>query len=44
MLRELYNQISIILGLNKEYNTVIIGAGNIGQAIANYTRFDKIRI
>ena len=38
--RELYNQISTILGLDKEYNTVIVGAGNIGQAIANY-RFDK---
>lgn len=38
--RDLYNQISTILGLDKEYNTVIVGAGNIGQAIANY-RFDK---
>lgn len=40
--RELYNQISIILGLNKDYNTVIVGAGNIGQAIANYTKFNKL--
>ncbi len=40
--KELYSQISNILGLSKEYNTVIIGAGNIGQAIANYTRFEKI--
>lgn len=38
--RELYNQISTILGLNKQYSTAIVGAGNIGQAIANY-RFDK---
>lgn len=38
--RELHSQISSILGLNKEYNTVIVGAGNIGQAIANY-RFDR---
>ena len=38
--RELYNQISSILGLSQEYNTVIVGAGNIGQAIANY-KFDK---
>ncbi len=37
--KDLYNQISIILGLNKEYNAIIIGAGNIGQAIANYSRF-----
>jgi redox-sensing transcriptional repressor len=40
--KELLYQISVILGLNKEYNTVIIGAGNIGQAIANYTTFDKM--
>ncbi len=40
--KELYNQISGILGLEKEYSSVIIGAGNLGQAIANYTRFDKM--
>lgn len=40
--KELLYQISLILGLNKEYNTVIIGAGNIGQAIANYTKFTKM--
>ncbi|MGL5152891.1 MAG: redox-sensing transcriptional repressor Rex [Clostridium sp.] len=40
--RELYNQISNILGLDREYKTIIVGAGNIGQAIANYSRFDKI--
>ena len=40
--RELYNQIRDILGLNKEYKTVLIGAGNIGQAIANYTGFGKL--
>lgn len=39
--KELYNEISKILGLDKRYATVIIGAGNIGQAIANYTRFEK---
>lgn len=39
--KELYNEISRILGLDKKYSTVIIGAGNIGQAIANYQRFDK---
>ncbi len=39
---ELYEQICNILGLTKIYKTVIIGAGNIGQAIANYTRFEKI--
>ena len=40
--RELSNQISIILGLERDYSSVIIGAGNIGQAIANYTRFGKM--
>lgn len=40
--KELYNQISAILGLQKDYNYVIIGAGNLGQALANYTRFDKL--
>jgi redox-sensing transcriptional repressor len=40
--KELYQQISTILGLTKEYKTIILGAGNIGQAVANYTRFDKL--
>ncbi len=40
--KELYDQIKNILGLKKEYNTIIIGAGNIGQAIANYINFQKI--
>ena len=39
---ELYKQISTILGLDKEYNTVIVGAGKIGQAIANYNRFGTL--
>lgn len=39
--KELCNQISSILGLNKQYNTIIVGAGNIGQAIANY-KFDRL--
>lgn len=37
----LHNQISIILGLDHEYKMVIIGAGNLGQAIANYTHYYK---
>jgi redox-sensing transcriptional repressor len=40
--RELYNEIGKILGLGKAYNTVIIGAGNIGQAIANYGSFSRL--
>lgn len=40
--KELHNQISSILGLGRTYKTVIIGAGNIGQALANYNRFYKL--
>lgn len=39
---ELYKEICNILGLTKKYKTIIIGAGNIGQAIANYTNFQKM--
>lgn len=39
---DLYKEISSILGLNYEYKTVIVGAGNIGQAVANYSQFDKL--
>ncbi|MBU5488820.1 redox-sensing transcriptional repressor Rex [Clostridium sp. MSJ-8] len=41
--RDLYYQISTILGIDTTYNTIIVGAGNIGQAIANY-RFDRLGI
>lgn len=37
----LYEEISSILGLDKEYRMVIMGAGNLGQAIAKYTHFYK---
>lgn len=40
--KELYSEIAKILGLNAEYNTVIIGAGNLGQAVANYSRFERL--
>lgn len=40
--RDLYSETGNILGLNRRYSIVIVGAGNIGQAIANYTRFDKL--
>ncbi|CCJ34565.1 MULTISPECIES: redox-sensing transcriptional repressor Rex [Caloramator] len=40
--RALYEEIGKILGLNKNYNTVIVGAGNIGQAVANYTNFERL--
>ena len=37
----LYNEIGKILGLNQTYNMIIIGAGNLGMAIANYVKFEK---
>ena len=37
----LYNEIGKILGLDKTYNMIIIGAGHLGQAIANYVKFEK---
>lgn len=40
--RELYNQISSILGLDRGYRAALVGAGNIGQAVSNYTRFDNL--
>lgn len=38
---ELHFEISKILGLTRKYNCIIIGAGNLGQALANYTNFNK---
>ena len=37
----LYNEISAILGLDRQYKMVIVGAGNLGQAIANHTYYYK---
>ena len=37
----LYTEIGKILGLNREHNMIIIGAGNLGQALANYASFEK---
>ena len=38
---DLYQEIGRIIGLEKEYNMVIVGAGNLGQALANYPNFSK---
>jgi len=38
----LYEEIGKILGLNETHNIIIIGAGNLGQAIANYMKFEKL--
>jgi redox-sensing transcriptional repressor len=39
--KHLYTEIGKILGLDKNHNVIIIGAGNLGQAIANYGAFEK---
>lgn len=37
----LHSEIGKILGLDKKYNIIIIGAGNLGQALANYVDFER---
>ena len=37
----LYEEIGRILGLDKQHHLIIIGAGNLGQALANYMNFEK---
>lgn len=37
----LHSEIAKILGIDKKHNMIIIGAGNLGQAIANYSAFEK---
>lgn len=37
---DLFKELGKILGLDKKYNAVIVGAGNLGQAIANYKGFE----
>jgi redox-sensing transcriptional repressor len=37
----LYNEIAKILGLNEKHNLIIVGAGNLGRALANYMNFER---
>ena len=37
----LYNEIKKILGLDRMYHLIVVGGGNIGQALVNYTNFEK---
>ena len=37
----LYDEIGKILGIDRKHNMIIIGAGNLGRAIVNYTDFEK---
>ncbi|NLX64592.1 MAG: redox-sensing transcriptional repressor Rex [Clostridiaceae bacterium] len=37
----LYNEISKILGTDKRFTCIIVGAGNMGNALANYENFRR---
>ena len=39
--RYLYTEIGKILGLDRTHNMIIVGAGNLGQALANYAAFER---
>lgn len=38
----LYEEIGKILSLDKKHDMIVIGAGNLGQALANYVAFEKL--
>ena len=40
--RFLYDEIGRILGLTEIHNVALFGVGNLGQAIANYVKFEKL--
>lgn len=40
-IKGLYKEINSILGLDREYKMVIVGTGNLGQALANYSKYHK---
>ena len=40
--KNLHDEIGKILGLDEMHNIIIIGAGNMGTAIANYVRFEGL--
>ena len=39
--RSLYTEIAKILGIDRQHNLVIIGAGNMGLSIANFAKFER---
>ena len=39
--RQLYAEIEQILGLNHRYKTILIGAGNLGRAVALHMNFEE---
>lgn len=39
----LYEEIGHLLGLDRSHSIIVIGAGNLGQALANYGNFERRR-
>ena len=37
----LYNEIGRLLGVDRRHNIIVVGSGHLGQAIANYTNFER---
>ena len=37
----LSDEIGKILGMDRQHNIIVVGAGNLGQALANYLKFEK---
>lgn len=37
----LHKEVARILGIDRTHNIIIIGAGHLGQALVNYTNFEK---
>ena len=40
-IRNLHDEIAKILNIDREHDMIIVGAGHLGQALANYTNFRK---
>ena len=38
----LHEEIGNILGVHDTHNVIVIGAGNLGQAIAGYVKFERV--
>ena len=39
---QLYEEIGLILGLNKKEKAILVGVGNLGRAIANHVKFEQL--
>lgn len=38
---DLHGELKSIIGINRQHKGIVIGAGNLGQSIANYKHFDE---